>query len=262
MEVPRCKICKEKHWGPICPSAKSSRGGGESRTAAQHGVDTAGVRVPKAKADVPGLRSPAGVASGPRETKIKSSDAARAAPVRKPKPRPKPQAPKASAAASGTTTYQYRNPEERKAYLAKYMRDRRARLAQTAGQSMTASPQLMYWQKCPCVYRHYDLDGGLLYVGMTVFPQTRFGHHRRWSPWFDEIDCIKIQRFERAEDATAAEIDAIKNERPKYNKTYNDTDKKPRKHRKGSLANLKPWLAAGMSRFTWYSRQAEKRPKP
>lgn len=55
------------------------RGGGESnerasrdaaneqrRSAAQHGVDTAGVRVPKAKADVSGLRSKVGVATNPR----------------------------------------------------------------------------------------------------------------------------------------------------------------------------------------------------
>ena len=107
---------------------KSSRGGGESRPAAQHGVDTAGVRVPKAQADVSGLRSKAGVASGPREAKS-SSDAARTATPRKPKPAP-PQSPKASAAASETTTHQYREPEKRKAYMADYMRKRRRRQAE------------------------------------------------------------------------------------------------------------------------------------
>ena len=55
-----------------------------------------------------------------------SSDAARVVPTRKPKS-PQPPSLKASAAASGTTTHQYRNPEKRKAYMAKYMRERRKR---------------------------------------------------------------------------------------------------------------------------------------
>ena len=106
MKQPKCRTCGELHWG-LCPGvlnavskahsdlsaeyrkadekmkaafigevredpvlAKSLRGGGESRTAAQHGVDTAGVRIPKAKADVSGRRSIAGVASGPRKAKL------------------------------------------------------------------------------------------------------------------------------------------------------------------------------------------------
>ena len=46
---------------------KSSGGGVESGHAAQHGVDTAGVRVPKVKTDVSGIRSIAGVAPSPPE---------------------------------------------------------------------------------------------------------------------------------------------------------------------------------------------------
>ena len=61
------------------------------------------------------------------EAKLKSSDVARVSPARKPKSAPQ-SVPKISAATSVTTTYQYRKPEERKAYMAKYMRDRRARL--------------------------------------------------------------------------------------------------------------------------------------
>jgi len=59
---------------------------------------------------------------------IPSSDAAR--PIsRKPKS-VQPPSLKTSAAASGTTTYQYRDPEKRKAYMAKYMRGRRKRQAE------------------------------------------------------------------------------------------------------------------------------------
>ena len=79
MEWYPCENCGQAHPFKVtaskpCPN-KSSRGGGESRgTAAQHGVDTAGVRVPKAKADVSGLRSKAGVTSSPREAKQVSGD--------------------------------------------------------------------------------------------------------------------------------------------------------------------------------------------
>ena len=31
MDARKCRTCGERHWGPICPSPKSSRGGVESR---------------------------------------------------------------------------------------------------------------------------------------------------------------------------------------------------------------------------------------
>jgi hypothetical protein len=84
--------------------------------------------VAKATEDSASHRSTqAEVAFGPREATA-SSDTARLPQGRKPKSIPQPPSPKTSAAVSETTTHQYRDPEKRKAYMAKYMRDRRARL--------------------------------------------------------------------------------------------------------------------------------------
>lgn len=77
------RAMRERRSGAAANPAKTSRGGGESnerasrpataadeqrRTAAQYGVGTAVVRIPKAKANVSGLRPKAGVATSPRET--------------------------------------------------------------------------------------------------------------------------------------------------------------------------------------------------
>ena len=110
----------------------SSRGGvesGHTHLVANIGCGRSGDVRPGPPAS--GIAVPiTGVTSSPRETKSKSSDAARAVPARKPKPVSQPPSPKASAAASGSTTHQYRDPEKRKAYMAKYMRDRRRREAE------------------------------------------------------------------------------------------------------------------------------------
>lgn len=55
------RAMRERKFAPAKP-AKTSRGGVESRHAAQHDVDTA-------QADVSGIRSRAGVAPGPRDEK-------------------------------------------------------------------------------------------------------------------------------------------------------------------------------------------------
>jgi len=108
---------------------QSSRGSRESRPATTSGVRLNPASDEAAKTGAAGqVVRKAGVASGPREAKP-SSDAARTATLRKPKSVPPP-SPKASAAASGATTHQYRDPEKRKAYMAKYMRDRRKRQAE------------------------------------------------------------------------------------------------------------------------------------
>ena len=144
MKDPKCRTCGEHHRLGECPlSFKSSRGGGESRPADRRVADKATAIVRTAEVagkpigrntsqtaqDGPKNLPAVGVAPSPREAKS-NSDADRSVPVRKPKPVPQPPSPKASAAASGSTTHQYRDPEKRKAYMAKYMRDRRRREAE------------------------------------------------------------------------------------------------------------------------------------
>lgn len=75
------------------------------------------------------------------------------------------------------------------------------------------------------VYRCYDQDGALLYVGRSVDPKRRIGKHRSVrAPWVARLDTVKEEWFEgehaasRAGDAEAA---AIKWEGPEFNRQMN-----------------------------------------
>jgi excinuclease UvrABC nuclease subunit len=66
------------------------------------------------------------------------------------------------------------------------------------------------------LYRHFDKDEKLLYVGMSGFVFDRNNQHR-YSSWYDEIKTITIEKFDSKEDALRAETDAISRENPVYN---------------------------------------------
>lgn len=67
-----------------------------------------------------------------------------------------------------------------------------------------------------CVYRFYDLLGGLLYVGLTMTPKYRFEKHRR-KPWWPLVAAVDIEWFDGREAAKAAEREAIAHEDPEHN---------------------------------------------
>lgn len=70
------------------------------------------------------------------------------------------------------------------------------------------------------LYRHYDADGNLLYVGLSYSAVLRtFQHARRTrsAAWFKKIVLIKIERFKTRKAAQIAETQAIREERPLYN---------------------------------------------
>jgi excinuclease UvrABC nuclease subunit len=73
----------------------------------------------------------------------------------------------------------------------------------------------MYWRRT-CVYRAYDADGALLYVGLSMNLEGRLSKHRR-SAWWPKADEITVQWFENRESAQAAERAAIRDEDPIYN---------------------------------------------
>lgn len=73
-----------------------------------------------------------------------------------------------------------------------------------------------YCDKPSCVYRLYDTDGDLLYVGMTVNPLGRIPAHRR-KLWGSEIDHQTLEWFPNREAAKAAERSAIHHEQPAHN---------------------------------------------
>lgn len=67
-----------------------------------------------------------------------------------------------------------------------------------------------------CVYRAYDVDGHLLYVGISMNPTGRFVSHQR-APWWPLTDEITVQWFDGREAAKSAERIAIREEAPIYN---------------------------------------------
>ena len=71
------------------------------------------------------------------------------------------------------------------------------------------------------LYRHFDKDGALLYVGISCNAITRLKQHEHDSGWAAEIARVDIEHFASREEALAAERAAIKNERPKHNVVHN-----------------------------------------
>ena len=73
--------------------------------------------------------------------------------------------------------------------------------------------------KKTALYRHLDAAGALLYVGISLSAITRLSQHAA-SAWSTEISSVTIENFDNRNDAIEAEKNAIKSERPKYNKQH------------------------------------------
>jgi len=67
------------------------------------------------------------------------------------------------------------------------------------------------------LYRHFDKDGVLLYVGISTNVVLRLSQHSKYSHWFDEITNVTIETYPSRDDALDAETKAIQTENPKYN---------------------------------------------
>jgi hypothetical protein len=73
-------------------------------------------------------------------------------------------------------------------------------------------------QDAPTVlYRFFDGEGKLLYVGISRNPAERFGVHKHSAPWWDEATSCTWERFATAPQAVSAERAAIIAESPVYN---------------------------------------------
>ena len=71
------------------------------------------------------------------------------------------------------------------------------------------------------LYRHYDADGKLLYVGISLAPLDRLRSHKSQSAWFRDIRKITIEPFANRDLAEEAEICAIETEFPLHNLSHN-----------------------------------------
>ena len=71
------------------------------------------------------------------------------------------------------------------------------------------------------LYRQFDKENQLLYVGISMNYANRTKEHYRGSAWFLDVTHIDLEWFDTREDALTAEYNAIKSERPKCNKVHN-----------------------------------------
>jgi predicted GIY-YIG superfamily endonuclease len=72
------------------------------------------------------------------------------------------------------------------------------------------------------VYRAFDADGRLLYVGCTKAPQRRHAAHRNSSPWFQYAEHFTMAGPYAKAEALRREDAAIESENPWFNATRAD----------------------------------------
>lgn len=66
------------------------------------------------------------------------------------------------------------------------------------------------------LYRFFDADGALLYVGITADLEQRWSSHQR-KPWWPDVAKKTVEWHDTRPVALAAELEAIKSEAPRYN---------------------------------------------
>lgn len=70
------------------------------------------------------------------------------------------------------------------------------------------------------LYRFFDADGLLLYVGITNDPLVRFRAHGTDKSWYPRAVTATLTHFDSREELASAEWMAIQAEKPKYNRTH------------------------------------------
>lgn len=91
------------------------------------------------------------------------------------------------------------------------------------------------------VYRMYDADYRLLYVGHSINAIQRLQGHASTAAWFEDIDTITVEHFDTVDQAQTAEREAIAAEQPAHNVNHT---KRPR--RKREPVDRSTWRAEGL----------------
>lgn len=72
------------------------------------------------------------------------------------------------------------------------------------------------------LYRAFDSEQNLLYVGISGKWSERLHAHEKTSDWMEQTDWVKIERFPNRPSVEQAEREAIRNEKPIYNKVFSE----------------------------------------
>jgi predicted GIY-YIG superfamily endonuclease len=87
------------------------------------------------------------------------------------------------------------------------------------------------------LYRFYNHDGKLLYVGITNTWYQRFHDHERKAGWFSKVAYSTFEWHENRKSVEAAELQAIRTENPEFNKANNPAYETVMDH----FAKMKAW---------------------
>lgn len=71
------------------------------------------------------------------------------------------------------------------------------------------------------LYRFYDADGTLLYVGICDEPMARWSKHASNKPWWPTVHRFRLVWLPSRREAEKAERDAIVSEKPLHNRAMN-----------------------------------------
>jgi hypothetical protein len=78
------------------------------------------------------------------------------------------------------------------------------------------------------LYRHFDATGRLLYVGISLFAFRRLAAHERNAGWWKDVRTVTITPpYRTRAEPAAAEVEAIKNEKPLYNQRHHEAPVEP-----------------------------------
>jgi len=72
------------------------------------------------------------------------------------------------------------------------------------------------------VYRCFDADGRLIYVGCSRTPKNRMDQHRANSWWFEQVERVRFTVFPNKDYALWMERRAIETEHPRWNIRHRD----------------------------------------
>jgi predicted GIY-YIG superfamily endonuclease/ribosomal protein S27E len=70
------------------------------------------------------------------------------------------------------------------------------------------------------LYRFFNAQDELLYIGITKNPWHRFKSHQNQKAWFRDVAKSTMEHFPSRRELITAEIRAIQTENPKYNRAH------------------------------------------
>lgn len=104
------------------------------------------------------------------------------------------------------------------------------------------------------LYRHYDADGALLYVGISDTPDKRLKQHQLHSAWAEAVASTHLVWFDNRAAAEDAERAAIRTEAPAHNVLHRA---EPRVRAGAFRATLMNAMARNGTGITQLAREAE-----